>query len=159
MHYHHTGRQALQYSTRTLYGLLPPLNVSLELGFPSGPEGTAATSLLGEAQRCRCGWGWGVRRRPLVRGGLRAPVVAGPLQFSSAREEEGAGGASGMDLEGQQLLRVHVVEGAQVGQLQQQLGEDGRLVGVVPGDEAAQGADQRLLEGLHRVHVLDARAV
>lgn len=66
---------------------------------------------------------------------------------------------SGMDLEGEQLLRVHVVERAQVRQLQQQLGEDGRLVGVVPGDEAAQGADQRLLQGLHRVHVLDARAI
>lgn len=67
--------------------------------------------------------------------------------------------SSGMDLEGQQLLRVHVVEGAQVGQLQQQLGEDGRLIGVVPGDEAPQRADQRLLQRLHRVHVLDAGAV
>lgn len=66
---------------------------------------------------------------------------------------------SGMDFKGQQLLRVHVVEWAQVGQLEQQLGEDGRLVGVVPGDEAAQCADQSLLKGLHRVHVLDARAV
>lgn len=63
---------------------------------------------------------------------------------------------SRMDLEGQQLLRVHVVERAQVGQLEQQLGEDGRLVGVVLGDEASQGADQRLLQGLHRVHILDA---
>lgn len=54
-----------------------------------------------------------------------------------------------MDLEGQQLLRVHVVERAQVGQLEQQLGEDGRLVGVVLGDEASQGADQHLLQGLH----------
>lgn len=64
-----------------------------------------------------------------------------------------------MDLEGQQLLRVHVVEGAQVGQLQQQLGEDGRLARVVLGDEAPQGADQGLLEALHRVHVLDAGAI
>lgn len=64
--------------------------------------------------------------------------------------------SSGMDLEGQELLRVHVVERAQVGQLEQQLGEDGRLVGVVLGDEAPQGADQRLLQRLHRVHVLDA---
>lgn len=64
-----------------------------------------------------------------------------------------------MDFEGQQLLRVHVVEGAQVGQLQQQLGEDGRLIGVVPGDEAAQGTDQRLLQRLYGVHVLDARAI
>uniref|UniRef100_A0A3Q0RL30 Thyroid hormone receptor beta n=1 Tax=Amphilophus citrinellus TaxID=61819 RepID=A0A3Q0RL30_AMPCI len=56
-------------------------------------------------------------------------------------------GGSGMDLEGEQLLRVHVVERAQVGQLEQQLGEDCRLVGVVLGDEASQGADQRLLKG------------
>ena len=41
-----------------------------------------------------------------------------------------------MDLESQQLLGVHIVEGAQVGQLEQQLGKDGRLVGVVLGDEA-----------------------
>lgn len=66
---------------------------------------------------------------------------------------------SRVDLEGQQLLRVHVVERAQVWQLEQQLGEDGRVVGVVLGDEASQGADQHLLQGLHRVHVLDARAI
>lgn len=76
-----------------------------------------------------------------------------PVRFTSAWKR------SGMDLEGEQLLRVHVVERAQVRQLQQQLGEDGRLVGVVLGDEAAQGADERLLQGLHRVHVLDARAI
>lgn len=64
-----------------------------------------------------------------------------------------------MDLEGEQLLRVHVVERAEVGQLQQQLGEDGRLVGVVLGDEAPQGADQRFLQSLHGVHVLDARTI
>uniref|UniRef100_A0A3B4UAR9 Thyroid hormone receptor beta n=1 Tax=Seriola dumerili TaxID=41447 RepID=A0A3B4UAR9_SERDU len=53
------------------------------------------------------------------------------------------GGLRGMDLEGQQLLRVHIVERAQVRQFEQQLGEDGRLVGVVLGDEAPQGTDQR----------------
>lgn len=61
-----------------------------------------------------------------------------------------------MDLEGQQLLRVHVVERAQVGQFEQQLGEDGRLVGVVFGDEASQGTDKCLLKGLNRVYVFDA---
>lgn len=80
-------------------------------------------------------------------------VPRSPVRSVSAWER------SGMDLEGEQLLRVHVVERAQVRQLQQQLGEDGRLVGVVLGDEAAQGADQRLLQRLHRVHVLDARAI
>lgn len=54
-----------------------------------------------------------------------------------------------MDLESQQLLRVHIVERAQVRQFEQQLGEDGRLVGVVLGDEASQGADQGFLQGLH----------
>lgn len=66
---------------------------------------------------------------------------------------------SRVHLEGQQLLGVHVVERAQVGQLEQQLGKDGRLVGVVPGDEAAQSSDQRLLQRLHGVHVLEARAI
>uniref|UniRef100_A0A3B3CL06 Thyroid hormone receptor beta n=1 Tax=Oryzias melastigma TaxID=30732 RepID=A0A3B3CL06_ORYME len=66
-------------------------------------------------------------------------------------------GPSRVHLEGQQLLGVHVVERAQVGQLEQQLGKDGRLVGVVPGDEAAQSSDQRLLQRLHGVHVLEAR--
>ena len=64
-----------------------------------------------------------------------------------------------MNIEGQQLFGVHVVERAQVGQLEQQLGEDGGLVGVVPGDEAPQGPDQCLLQGLYGVHILDARTI
>lgn len=64
-----------------------------------------------------------------------------------------------MNLEGQQLLGVHIVERAQVRQFEQQLGEDGRLVGVVLGDEAAQGTDQRLLQGFHRIHILYARTI
>lgn len=71
-----------------------------------------------------------------------------PLQFVSSSYQV-LQETSGMDLEGEQLLRVHVVERAQVRQLQEQLGEDGRLVGVVLGDEATQGADQGLLKGLH----------
>lgn len=124
---------ALQYSTRTFYGLLPPLNVSFE----SGPKDQ---SLAGGSVEVQV-WSGGGPPGP-----LRVCVAA-----SSTR-----GKASGMDLEGQQLLRVHVVERAQVGQFEQQLGEDGRLVGVVLGDEAPQGPDQGLLQGLHRVHVLDA---
>lgn len=54
-----------------------------------------------------------------------------------------------MDLEGQQLLRVHVVERAQVRQLEQQLGEDGRLVWVVLSDEVSEGADQSFLQCFH----------
>lgn len=61
----------------------------------------------------------------------------------------------GMDLEGQQLLRVHVIEGAEVGQSEEQLGEYGRLVRVVLSDEAPQVPDQSLLKSLHRVYVLN----
>lgn len=92
---------------------------------------------------------------------FRAAFVSGAM-FSGEVRAEGVKyfeESSGMDLEGEQLLRVHVVEGTQVGQLEQQFGEDGGLVGVVLGDEAPQGADKRLLQGLHRVHVLDARSI
>ena len=65
------------------------------------------------------------------------------------QEQASSPQASWVDLEGEELLRVHVVEGAQVGQLEQQLGEDGGLVGVVLGDETAQRADQGLLKRLH----------
>lgn len=74
---------------------------------------------------------------------------------------------SNVDAEGQQLLRVHVVERPQIWQLQQQFGEawrvhvevlalwgDGRLV-----DQRAKSADQILLQLLHRRHVFDAGAV
>ena len=88
--------------------------------------------------------------------GRRSAWPPGPLRVCVAAASSTRGKTSGMDLEGQQLLRVHVVERAQVGQFEQQLGEDGRLVGVVLGDEAPQGPDQGLLQGLHRVHVLDA---
>ncbi len=105
-------------------------------------------SLMGEVWRCRCGWGgrWG---------GVDGPCGL-QVQSRAVIVCAGVSSTSGMDLEGQQLLRVHVVERAQVGQFEQQLGEDCRLVGVVLGDQASQGADQRLLQCLHRVHVLDA---
>lgn len=73
--------------------------------------------------------------------------------------------SSGVDAEGQQLLRVHVVERSQVGQLQQQFGEARRVhvVMVVAGgrlaDQRAQSSDQVLLQLLHRRHVLDAGPV
>lgn len=55
------------------------------------------------------------------------------------------GALLGIDTEGEQLLRVEVVEGAQVRQLQQQFGEPGRLSRVRLQHEGTQGADQRLL--------------
>ena len=75
--------------------------------------------------------------------------------------------SSGVDAEGQQLLRVQVVERPQVGQPQQQFGETRRVhvVMVVVGgngrlvDQRAQRPDQVLLQLLHRRHVLDPGAV
>lgn len=68
--------------------------------------------------------------------------------------------SSGVDAEGQQLLRVHVVERPQVGQLQQQFGEARRVgVPVMVADQRAQSFDQVLLQLLHRRHVLDTGAV
>lgn len=47
-----------------------------------------------------------------------------------------------VDAEGQQFVGVQVVEGAQVGQVQEQLGEDGRtLFGTTAVDEGMQGTD------------------
>ncbi len=71
----------------------------------------------------------------------------------------GVGGWSGMDLEGQELLRVHVVERAQVWQFEEQFSEDGDLVGVVLGDQAAQSSNQSFLKGLNRVDVLKTGAI
>lgn len=71
----------------------------------------------------------------------------------------GVGGCSGVDLEGQELLRVHVVERAQVRQFEEQFSEDGDLVGVVLGDQAAQRSNQSFLKGLNRVDVLETEAI
>lgn len=64
-----------------------------------------------------------------------------------------------MDFEGEQLLGVHVIERAQLRQLQQQLGEDGGFVRVVSHDQVPQSSDQGLLQGLHAAYVLDGRSV
>lgn len=57
----------------------------------------------------------------------------------------GIGGWSGLDLEGQELLRVHVVEGAQIRKFEKQFSKDGNLVGVVLGDQGAQSSYQSFL--------------
>ncbi len=69
------------------------------------------------------------------------------------------GGWSGVDLEGQELLRVHVVERAQVRQFEEQLSEDGDLVRVVLGNQAAQSSNQSFLKGLNWVDVLETGAI
>lgn len=61
----------------------------------------------------------------------------------------GVGGWSGLDLEGQELLRVHVVEGAQVWKFEKQFSKDGNLVGVILGDQAAQSSNQSFLKCLN----------
>lgn len=64
-------------------------------------------------------------------------------------------GSSGVYPEGQQLFRVHVVEGAEVGQFEEQLGEPRGFAGVVLHDQSPQHTDQRLLQLVHRVNVLN----
>lgn len=44
---------------------------------------------------------------------------------------------------------MHVVECAQVGHLEQQLGEAGGVTGVALADQGTQSSDQRLLKQLH----------
>lgn len=56
-----------------------------------------------------------------------------------------------VDAEGQQLLWVHIVECAQVGHLEQQLGEARGVAGVALADQGTQRFDQRLLKQLHGV--------
>lgn len=69
----------------------------------------------------------------------------------------GPGGPSWVDFEGEQLLRVQVVERAQLREPEQELGEGGgRLVAMVLGNQVTQDPDQVVLQGLHRVQVLDA---
>lgn len=63
---------------------------------------------------------------------------------------------SRVHLEGEQLLRVQVVERAQLRELEQQLGEGGGVLAVVVVHQVPQGADQLVLEGLQGVQVLDA---
>ena len=66
---------------------------------------------------------------------------------------------SGVDAESQQLVGVLVVEGAQVGQTQQQLGEEGAVVWAAASDEGAQGFDQTVLEQLYGSYISYARAI
>lgn len=57
---------------------------------------------------------------------------------------------SRVNFEGEQLLRVHVVERTQLGKLEKQLGEGGgRLLAVVLNYQVSQGPDQFVLQGLH----------
>lgn len=93
---------------------------------PSSPLGPG----IGVAEEASPGfkvWKEGIRSQ-------MSPIVSAPLR---------------VHFEGQQFFRVCVVEGAQLGQLQQQLGEGGSLVGVVLHDQTPQRSDQRVLQRLH----------
>lgn len=61
--------------------------------------------------------------------------------------------------EGQELLGVHIVECAQVGQLQQQFGETRGVPWSAAADQGAESPDEALLEHLHAVHILNAGAI
>ena len=55
---------------------------------------------------------------------------------------------------------MHVVEGTQLGKLEQQFGEGGgRLLAVVLDHQVAKSPDQFVLQSLQSVQVLDPRAV
>lgn len=62
--------------------------------------------------------------------------------------------ASCVHTEGQQLLGVHVVERAQVRQLQQQLGETGGIPWST--DQTPERPDEALLKHLNSVHILNS---
>lgn len=81
------------------------------------------------------------------------------ILYKGAAAEGRPGGSLGVHPEGQQLLGMHVVQGPQVRQLEQQLGEAGSLRGPVLQHQSPKSPQQRLLEVLHRSGVLHARAV
>lgn len=81
------------------------------------------------------------------------------ILYKGAAAEGRPGGSLGVHPEGQQLLGMHVVQGPQVRQLEQQLGEAGSLRGPVLQHQSPKSPQQRLLELLHRSGVLHARAV
>lgn len=67
---------------------------------------------------------------------------------------------SRVHFEGEQFLWVHVIKGAQLGKLEQQLGESGGpVLAVVLHHQVSQGPDQFVLQGLHGVQVLDPWAI
>lgn len=81
------------------------------------------------------------------------------ILYKGAAAEGRPGGSLGVHPEGQQLLGMHVVQGPQVRQLEQQLGEAGSLQGPVLQHQSPKSPQQRLLELLHRSGILHARAV
>uniref|UniRef100_A0A2K6UYC5 Thyroid hormone receptor alpha n=1 Tax=Saimiri boliviensis boliviensis TaxID=39432 RepID=A0A2K6UYC5_SAIBB len=85
--------------------------------------------------------------------------VQSSILYKGAAAEGRPGGSLGVHPEGQQLLGMHVVQGPQVRQLEQQLGEAGSLQGPVLQHQSPKSPQQRLLELLHRSGILHARAV
>lgn len=81
------------------------------------------------------------------------------ILYKGAAAEGRPGGSLGVHPEGQQLLGMHVVQGPQVRQLEQQLGEAGSLRGPVLQHQSPKGPQQRLLELLYRSGILHSRAV
>lgn len=61
--------------------------------------------------------------------------------------------SSGVNVEGEEFVGVLVVEGAEVGQTQQEFGEERAVLRPPARDESAKSADQILLELLYGAHV------
>lgn len=81
------------------------------------------------------------------------------LGWSDTERGAGPGGfrkRSWVHFEREQFLGVHVVQRAQLGKFEQQLGEGGGcLLAVVLHHQVSQRPDQSVLQGLHCVEVLD----
>ncbi|XP_069396183.1 thyroid hormone receptor alpha isoform X1 [Delphinus delphis] len=90
---------------------------------------------------------------------MKEREVQSSILYKGAAAEGRPGGSLGVHPEGQQLLGMHVVQGPQVRQLEQQLGEAGSLRGPVLQHQSPKSPQQRLLELLHRSGILHARAV
>uniref|UniRef100_A0A2K6C0S3 Thyroid hormone receptor alpha n=1 Tax=Macaca nemestrina TaxID=9545 RepID=A0A2K6C0S3_MACNE len=90
---------------------------------------------------------------------MKEREVQSSILYKGAAAEGRPGGSLGVHPEGQQLLGMHVVQGPQVRQLEQQLGEAGSLQGPVLQHQSPKSPQQRLLELLHRSGILHARAV
>lgn len=85
------------------------------------------------------------------------PEALGPVTVLDPSPPRLGGQASPVGLridpEGQELLRVLVVEGPQVGKAQEEFGEEGGIVGMLLRHQSPQGPDEGLLKDFHGIHV------
>lgn len=93
---------------------------------------------LSYASRCH---NWRCRKCSLCGGCDRTPTrgASGGAPPSQHAPQPAPAPDSRVDAEGQEFVRVMVVQGSQVRQTQQQLGEEGAVIWAPAGDEGAQG--------------------